>query len=66
VEITRKGDTTIATLKDENGKYINHAKAICSKDDRYDYEFGKNLAVSRLFGIVPTTTENEEHKNECF
>lgn len=51
IEYRRKKNTTIATLKDSNGKYIKHSKAICSSQDKYDFEIGKKIALNRLFNI---------------
>lgn len=51
VEYSRKKNKVIATAYDENGKYIIHAKAICSPQDTFDFEVGKAIARNRLFGL---------------
>ena len=51
IEYSCKNNMVIATAYDENGKYINHAKAICSPQDAFDFEVGKRIARNRLFGI---------------
>lgn len=60
IEYRRKGNMTIATLRDDMGRYIKHAKAICSPEDKYDFEVGKKIALRRLLG---TGDENNGVKN---
>lgn len=51
VEIKRKKRKTIATLKNEYGKYIRHVIVECASSDTYDFEIGKKIALQRLFQI---------------
>lgn len=57
LEIKCKSRKVIAILKDKNGNYIKHSKAICSPEDEFDFEVGKKIALQRLFGI-----ESENNK----
>ena len=48
IHITRKGNDIHAILK-ENGEVIKRSKAICCKEETFDFEYGSKLAVDRLF-----------------
>lgn len=50
ITIRQKGRKVIAVLNDAYGNYINSAKAICSPEDTFDFEIGKNIAIKRLLG----------------
>lgn len=47
IVITTDGTTTRAALYDGH-KLIREAKAICSKDDTFDFETGAKIAIDRL------------------
>lgn len=64
IDIKRKDNKTIAILKDVDGKYIKHAKAVCSPDDEYDYEVGKKIALSRLFNIETVDSNKVENNKD--
>lgn len=48
IHITREDNTVHAVLK--NGKnVVKRSKAVCGRDDEFDFETGAKLAMSRLF-----------------
>lgn len=48
IHITREDNTVHAVLK--NGKnVVKRSKAVCGRDDKFDFETGAKLAMSRLF-----------------
>lgn len=49
IVITSDGETTTARRYDGK-KIVKEAKAICSKDDVFNFEVGANLAMERLLG----------------
>lgn len=51
IHITVDGNKTIAVLK-ENGKVINRAETKCAPEDKFEFETGAKLALSRLFKEV--------------
>lgn len=57
LQIKQKKNKVIAILKDDNGNYIRHANAVCSDDDTFDYEIGKQIALSRLFTKIEVVRE---------
>lgn len=48
IHISGEGNTVHAVMK-EGGKVIKRSKAICSKDDEFDFQIGAELAFDRLF-----------------
>lgn len=54
IHISVEGNTVHAVMK-EGGKVIKRSKAICSKDDEFDFHTGAELAFDRLF-------EEDKHK----
>lgn len=48
IHITIDGDTVNGILK-ENGKVSRRSKAVCSKEESFDFETGAKLAFERLF-----------------
>ena len=58
IDITtnKSGNKINAIMKNSEGKYIKHATAKCSPEDEFDYEYGKKLALSRLFGLDELNT----------
>lgn len=56
VVITSDGKTTLARLY-QNNSVVKTAKAKCSPDDEFDFEYGANLAYSRLMGLELITAE---------
>lgn len=48
IHISVEGNTVHAVMK-EGGKVIKCSKAICSKDDEFDFQIGAELAFNRLF-----------------
>lgn len=57
LEIKQKKNKVTAILKDDNGNYIRHVNAVCSPDDTFDYEIGKQIALSRLFPKLEVVRE---------
>ena len=51
IYITSKNNKITATMRNLDGKYIKHATAKCNPEDKFNYEFGKKLALSRLFDL---------------
>lgn len=43
-------DNIVHAVMKEGGKVIKRSKAICSKDDEFDFHTGAELAFDRLFG----------------
>lgn len=52
IHITTNGTDTYAILK-EDGKVVKKSVAKCSKDDKFDFKTGVNIAVDRLFEEKP-------------
>lgn len=56
IVITTEGDTVLARLY-EGKKVIEEAKATCSKDDKFVFATGAQLAFDRLLGNEPKKEE---------
>lgn len=52
IVITTKGDSVLARLY-EGKKVLEETKATCSKDDKFDFATGAQLAFGRLLGNEP-------------
>ncbi len=57
LEIKQKKRSVIATLYDDKGAFVKYAKAVCSPEDKFDFEVGKRIALQRLFNMSDTEPE---------
>lgn len=62
IVITTDGKTTTAKMYDGK-KLVNSAKAVCSPDDKFDFERGAGIAISRLLGWDFVPDEEEPYYN---
>lgn len=58
IVITTDGKTTTAKMYDGK-KLVNSAKAVCSPDDKFDFNIGAVMALERLTEQLETTLEEE-------
>lgn len=66
IHITRHGNTVHAVMKDGN-KVVKRSKAVCSKEDTFDFETGAKLAVDRLFDGIDNLKPGDYIKlKDCF
>lgn len=49
IRIVKKG-RRITSAYYVNGKCIRHANSKCSKEDKFDFEYGSKLAFKRMWG----------------
>ena len=49
IRIVKKGRRITAAYY-VNGECIRHANAKCSKEDKFDFEYGSKLAFKRMWG----------------
>lgn len=49
IRITKKGRRITAAYY-VNGECIRHANAKCSKEDKFNFEYGSKLAFKRMWG----------------
>lgn len=49
IRIVKKG-IRITSAYYVNGKCIRHANSKCSKEDKFDFEYGSKLAFKRMWG----------------
>ena len=49
IRIVKKGRRIISVYY-VNGKCIRHANSKCSKEDKFDFEYGSKLAFKRMWG----------------
>lgn len=66
IHITRQGNTVHAVMKDGN-KVVKRSKAVCSKEDTFDFETGAKLAIDRLFDGIDDLKPGDYIKlKDCF
>lgn len=59
LEIKQKNRKVSAILCDEVGNYVKHGTAKCHREDEFDFETGKKIALQRLFDIDAKKDENK-------